>query len=234
MTNYDNRNDDEYADDDINFEEYTTTSEFETVPTGAYVFEFIDFHKNKKKSERKMNSDLALAQRNDPTTTMADIDEYQWQFDFKIVGGEYDGITLVERVTRKLHENSNAGKIVAALLGVDKYDLSVARQFGSMRALFGKRLQAYIEETESNGKTYNNFSKFSKVPEPRKRRQATGEAVRSVQLDGYPTPGGDEADDFNDGVPASAPTPTPIKAATAARGAHKGSGPIFPDDDDNI
>lgn len=191
---------------DVDFGETAQTSgDWETVPTGWYVVEIKDLGLAQK-SEAKLRSDLALKQREHPETTLESIDKYQWVWTFTIVAGEYLGFDLTTRTTRTFHERSNAGKLAAAALGLQKYDPALARQqaqaagVNGSKLLMGKRVYASVtEDPDSQNRMWNNIKEYKVVPAARPARpqkeqdKRQREAVPRRNLGGdYPTD--DESD----------------------------------------
>lgn len=161
--------------EDVNFEDHTSTGggDWDTVPTSSYDLEIIGF-KETKKTERKLQSDFAMKQKTNPDIRFEDIDQYQWEWQLQIIGGEDAGIILKDWTTRTFHENSRAGKIAAAAVGIDKYDVNVLRQYGGTRALMHKKVRCYVEEKEgTDGKMRNYLKVYSRIPEPRQRPTRT-------------------------------------------------------------
>lgn len=155
--------------------DFGSAIEYETLPTGSYDLEITDLS-IKEKSENKRRSDWQMKVKEKPETTLESIDAYQWVFTFRVIAGEYEGETLTERMTRSFHENSKAGKLAAAALGMPKYNVMQARQMAEQAGvkgsalLMGKRVRAFVTDDEdTQGRHWNNIKEISIIPAPRPR-----------------------------------------------------------------
>jgi hypothetical protein len=145
------------------------TQDWDTAPEDNYTLELIGWE-TVAKPPHKIESEAA---RNATEGKTKQIDPQQWQITFKIADSEWDGITIKTWVNRTFHENSTAGKIAAALAGLEKYDRSamIDAGYGSIKTLFGKRCKGDVVEKEKDGITRNYINGFKRLPPVRARGQ---------------------------------------------------------------
>lgn len=194
--------------EDVSFEEFSSTGErLESVPEDTYILELGDWTTVDK---RPRDIEWEAAQRGKPAE---DIDPKQWKLEFLIVKGvdsgeEHTGAIQHVYVNRTFHRNSTAGKIVAALLGMEEYipDLIMSMGFTGTKSLLGKRLKADITEKKTDNGSYNKVGNFRRIP-PAKGKAKEAAPIVDEQFDEVPN--------FNDGVPNNAATDKQVKAIYA-------------------
>lgn len=176
--------------DDVEFEGGAELPERETIPEDTYQAVLVGFRSDVDKPDWKQQQELANLVRKNPDATLADVDPKQYEFVFEISAGEYAGTRLAQYANRTFHEKSTAGKIAAALMGMDTFMRSVLQAQGGTRILKGKpcRIDVVEKATKRDPNELRNYIQDVKRIPPKRNRETTQKpATGRVQLDGFPT-----------------------------------------------